>query len=927
MRSACLLLALLGALTALADESGLSVEQRMARAIDRTLEADARRQAVLALGEAPAGKADQVAKLLRDLAMHDSDPFIRMAAVQALADLRGQAAREDLTVLLVHERANRGHLAVMGRIRTLLQKLRPLIPLQKLVDALRSAEPAEQLNLLEEVARHPAEGAYRVLGYHIRHDPDPAVRQRALSLAVRVAPERGLADAERILGSDREPAGLRSAAVQLYAASAKPEAAEKLLRSALEGDPSPELVLAVVRAVRAGKLQNFADLLAAQLAEAPKPLATELVHTLTALALAREDADREAAMTRLVERIAVVPPLEELPFGVAAALVRALGRRGSPKHASQLAAQLPELRQLELIQRVCRALGRLGGPGSNRALITCFERAPAELHVALLQSLTRLRSAGAWPRVKPLLPRVQSRSALRALALYLGAVAPAAEAERELDKLLRRERTTIYVLRDLLVTRGWIGPEAGLMPTVRTLAGPEPTLSRSAATILRRMAPSFDASHINELFDALPGVDGAPREVLALTIAFSGHPAAAERLQQLLPRAIGSDRIAFLRALGVIGLSDESALELSRRVVADEKADPDLQLAAVSYLGTAGELTDAPAIATLGDRAAKAGGETALSVLLGCAQAIAALGAGSEHERVLRWLALLRPHPRWGRMAYDMYARLPGRAVTEQLIADIDPDQARTPGAHIRLIAVRALGARREGFAAILRAAREDRREYVRAGALRALGDLGDPRAVEPIIAIYEQTGDKRHFREIREAAATALGALGGERARTWLTSRLEPAIGHGESVNLLAAAARAGATLSPQLVRRLAQAAPGSVPLAAGARALAGDRGARRWLHRDLRSPLPGHQAIAHIALEELGDKPYFDLVLRRAHIEPFPRFQVQRLARRLTGSPPLGAADRPAQDKQIAALRAWWKANRDTLRWDPERKAFVSE
>ena len=102
------------------------------------------------------------------------------------------------------------------------------------------------------------------------------------------------------------------------------------------------------------------------------------------------------------------------------------------------------------------------------------------------------------------------------------------------------------------------------------------------------------------------------------------------------------------------------------------------------------------------------------------------------------------------------------------------------------------------------------------------------------------------------------------------------------------------------------------------------GDETQVRWLWSDLCSPVSAHRIAAHRALRNRGYKPYYDVLIRRAQIEPFPRPELRNLMRRLEGAPPLGAGNRPEQDQQIAKIRAWWKAHRDQLVWDVRKRRF---
>jgi HEAT repeat protein len=105
-------------------------------------------------------------------------------------------------------------------------------------------------------------------------------------------------------------------------------------------------------------------------------------------------------------------------------------------------------------------------------------------------------------------------------------------------------------------------------------------------------------------------------------------------------------------------------------------------------------------------------------------------------------------------VAVWMLKGVPGSSVDRALVARL-----RDPSEEIRQIAARALGNLRdreasEPLAAVLR----DEAPKVRLEAVASLGKIGDPRGVEPLGAVLNDP-------ELRASAIWALGAIGDRRA------------------------------------------------------------------------------------------------------------------------------------------------------------------
>ena len=883
----------------------------VAIAIDHDADPERRRGAVVALADIV---DPEVQKLLRELTLEDPDPFVRIAAARSLVAQRGAAERDTLQVALAKDQ----HAEGKSTLLELLERIRPLEPIEDLRRALAAAERGEdQVRLLAEVARHPADVALPVLESSLAHDPDPVVREAALELLPRVDLERGLARAAQVLEDAGSSARLRAAAIRATARHALPERAVALLRSRLAGTPSDALVLDVAVAARDHGLVALAPDLLVLLERAATPAQrAALVPPLLAL-VSRPPAPGATSEDLLAELVAVMdelPPLDSVPFEHAARLIDAIGREGGDAHGAALAAQLPQLKQVELVERAARALGRIAGPGAGKALVLALPTQPPSAQVEILRALARLRRPSDWPLLAAQVAHVRDPAALRALLACTGAIAPPEDGARVVQEVMQRKDATGPIRRDGVLTLAWLGPEVGLSGVLAALSDSDPHLVGTAAKALRRLAPELSAPQLVQVHEHLSRVSGSGRSVLVMVLGYTAQPEAADLLERILDNgALEAEHPAALRGLAMLGPTTADRLAAARAIL--ERADSlELRSAAAFYLGRAGDATDAARLLAV---AAQTRPLTASAAL-----ALSELGAAEAADAMAGWIEEAGGlNQGLADQLYSMYAVLPGPAV----VARLERDATGRGGARSRhrTEAAVALANRGEAPAAriLLAALEQEKRDSVVETLARALGALGAVEATAPLIARYEATTDVA----LRRAIAEALGGIADDTAKAFLARELATAAGRPEALSILLAAARRGVEISPRTARKIAQAATESDPLPAGIFALAGDAAARRWLWRDIRSPHETHQGVAHLALRELGERAYVDLVLARATLEAFPRREVRVVAAHLDGAPRLRVSSRPDQDADLAALRAWWRERRDRLTWDAATRRFV--
>lgn len=882
----------------------------VAIAIDHDADPERRRSAVVALA---AIVDPDVQKLLRELTLEDPDPFVRIAAARSLVTQRGEAERDTLQVALAKDQ----HAEVKSTLLELLERIRPLEPIEDLRRALAAAERGEdQVRLLAEVARHPADVALPVLESSLAHDPDPIVREAALELLPRVDLERGLARAALVLEDASSSARLRAAAIRATARHAPPERAVALLRSRLGGAPTEALVLDIALAARDHGHVALAPDLLALLERASAPQRAALVPPLLALVSlpTAPGATSDGLLAELVAVMGEPPPLDSVPFEHAARLIDAIGREGGDALGAALAAQLPQLKQVELVERAARALGRIGSPGAGKALIFALPTQPPSAQVEILRAVARLRRPSDWPLLAAQVAHVRDPAALRALLACTGAIAPPEDGARVVQEVMQRKEATGPIRRDGVLTLAWLGPEVGLSGVLAALSDPDPHLVGTAAKALRRLAPELSAPQLVQVHEHLSRVGGPGRSVLVMVLGYTALPEAADLLERILDNgALEAEHPAALRGLAMLGPTTADRLAAARAIL--ERAESlELRSAAAFYLGRAGDATDA---ARLLAAAAQTRPLTASAAL-----ALSELGAAEAADAMAGWIeASGGLNQGLADQLYSMYAVLPGPAV----VARLERDATGRGGARSRhrTEAAVALASRGEAPAAriLLAALEQEKRESVIETLARALGALGTVEATGPLIARYEATTDV----SLRRAIVESLGSIADDAAKAFLARELATAVGRPEALSILLAAARRGVEISPRTARRIAQAATETDPLPAGIFALAGDAAARRWLWRDIRSPHEAHQGVAHLALRELGERAYVDLVLARATLEAFPRREVRVVAAHLDGAPRLRVSSRPDQDADLAALRAWWRERRDRLTWDAATRRFV--
>ena len=246
--------------------------------------------------------------------------------------------------------------------------------------------------------------------------------------------------------------------------------------------------------------------------------------------------------------------------------------------------------------------------------------------------------------------------------------------------------------------------------------------------------------------------------------------AAAEALGQIAdPRAleplIGTlqDRNAFVRraAAGALGhLGDPRAVDALAAIL----CDTDVLDAAFSALVTIGAPCVPALVATLKD--------DKFSVRTDAAKALGQIGDARAVEPLIATLRDSKePVREAAAEALDRLGWSPdsGEAEAAYWVAKARWDKCVGDAAVGRLIAV--LEDRSDSFSS-------RPVPWGAVGAVKALGRIADPRAVEPLIAVLEDRSDSLSFDRVREGAAEALGRIGDPRAVDPLIAALHGDLG-----------------------------------------------------------------------------------------------------------------------------------------------------
>ncbi len=213
--------------------------------------------------------------------------------------------------------------------------------------------------------------------------------------------------------------------------------------------------------------------------------------------------------------------------------------------------------------------------------------------------------------------------------------------------------------------------------------------------------------------------------------------------------------------------------------------------------------------------------------------------------------------------------------------------------------------ARRESFGVLLRRL-EHADLAVRAKAARALGALGDKRAVEPLIAVLKPARDRRQH-GLLTAAAEALGELGDRRAAKPLLALLEQP--YGARRELARALGKVGGSVARDALMRLAKSEDSQARAwAAEGLGLLGDPGAVHTLVDLLRDRSPTTRFRAAEALRSLGRPAVGPVIAALREERPAVRAAVAEALDLLAARRDVPREMLlPAADRLAAALADW--------------------
>ena len=345
---------------------------------------------------------------------------------------------------------------------------------------------------------------------------------------------------------------------------------------------------------------------------------------------------------------------------------------------------------------------------------------------------------------------------------------------------------------------GRIGAAGAAAPLAASLLDPDRATRKAAAEALDAVAwrPDRDAvgatywaarqawdecaeigaPAVGALCDALADEDGGDRAAAARALGTIGERAAAEPLAAALEDKNPAVRLAAAQALGAIG--DARAVE--PLILAHGDTDRAVRRAAAAALAQIGPAAVDPLAAALKglrmpDRradAARALGaigdvrvavetltaalrDGAANVRQAAAEALGAIGDACAVEPLVAVFATYGDQPNVCGAAAEALGEI-GPPAVDALIALVEDREAKG-----RRFAARALGTIGDVRAVeILVVALRDEDQGVRVDAAIALGRMGDARAVEPLIAALEDEASI-----VRLEATLALGTIGDARA------------------------------------------------------------------------------------------------------------------------------------------------------------------
>jgi len=478
-------------------------------------------------------------------------------------------------------------------------------------------------------------------------------------------------------------------------------------------------------------------------------------------ALGDSDSGVRAAVTQALEQLrdkrAVEPlsaALGDSDSGVRVAAAQALGQLGDERAVEPLIAALGDS-DSGVHVAVTQALGQLGDERAVEPLIAILRDSDSGVRVAAAQALGQLRDERA---VEPLIVALEDWTAFSVLLREVGpkrievikAVAQvAALGLMESRELVDNAPSTV------LETVSW--EKAEYAKSKLEAAGAVVEVVEVKGKYVPGQLGGKRA--VEPLIVALRDSDSGVRVAAAQALGQLGDERAVEPLIAILRDSDSGVRVAAAQALGQLG--DERAVEPLIAILKD--SDSGVCVAAAQALGQLGDKRAVePLILALEDR-------TAFSVLLRklgpkkievikAVRQVAALGLKESKELVDSAPSTVLETVSWGKAEYAKSKLEAAGAVVE--VVEVKGKDAAAE-------ALGQLGDERAVEPLIV--ALGDSDSGVHVAVTQALGQLGDERAVEPLIAILRDSDSG-----VRVAAAQALGQLGDKRAAEPLLVALE---------------------------------------------------------------------------------------------------------------------------------------------------------
>jgi len=374
--------------------------------------------------------------------------------------------------------------------------------------------------------------------------------------------------------------------------------------------------------------------------------------------------------------------------------VQALGQVGGQQAVEALLALLQDPTS-RLEEAAARALGAIGDPAAVAPLVAAL-REYSTLGPVAAEALIEI----GLPAIEPVAAALRDRATRRLAAQVLDSIGRPADPETQVWYAIAKERWS---------HAGEVGPVA-LEPLLASLREEEDELERAG---------------------------------LAYTLGEMGDPRAVEPLIAILQDRAEDQKARHSAAEALRKIGDPRALAPLNAVLQDRAGEPELRQCAAKALGRFGPPAVDALVPVLQDQAESP------EVRQEAARALGNLGAPAVDG-----LIAVLPDAALGREAVYALVRIGDTRAVEPLLA-----------LHLgtRDAGVLALGRFRDPRARgpLIAALADEDADYAKDAAL-ALGAMSDPRAVEPLVAALELRQPSYFF---TEAVARALGQIGGQRA------------------------------------------------------------------------------------------------------------------------------------------------------------------